>query len=69
MTDISTGMTLPDLSCVAALYALQNSMMLRPADPRAGPMGGDGLALPASIANLMIDTTAARGIPIACVCF
>lgn len=58
MTEISTGITSPALSCVAALYALQNSMMLRPAAPRAGPTGGAGLALPASMASLMIDITA-----------
>ena len=27
---ISTGMTVPTLSCVAALYSLQNCIMLRP---------------------------------------
>src|ERR1700710_1467392 len=34
-------------SCVLALNALQNSMMLRPRWPSAGPIGGDGLARPA----------------------
>eukprot|EP00962_Isochrysis_galbana_P022128 scaffold6568_cov126-Isochrysis_galbana.AAC.9 len=29
-------------------------MMFTPAEPRAGPMGGAGVALPASIASLMI---------------
>src|SRR5437588_54198 len=42
--------------CVWALNALQNSMMLRPRCPRAGPIGGDGLALPAGTCNLIIPT-------------
>ena len=40
------GMTF-SWSCVLALNALQNSMMLRPRWPKAGPIGGDGLAAPA----------------------
>src|SRR3954469_284064 len=45
---ITTGIGRPGSSfCVAALKALQNSMMLRPRWPSAGPMGGDGFALPA----------------------
>src|SRR5881397_2157541 len=41
-------------SCaVCALYALQNSMMLTPCWPRAGPTGGAGLAIPALICSLM----------------
>lgn len=43
---------------VAALYSLQNPMMLTPAAPRAGPTGGEGLALPAGRASLMIFDTA-----------
>src|SRR5471032_1937116 len=35
------------MSCVLALKALQNSMMLRPRWPSAGPMGGEGFAAPA----------------------
>src|SRR5271156_679652 len=42
--------------CVCALNALQNSMMLRPRWPNAGPIGGDGLALPAGTCNLIIPT-------------
>src|SRR5579883_3423653 len=38
---------------VAALNALQNSMMLRPRWPRAGPIGGEGLAFPAGTCSLM----------------
>src|SRR5512146_3045338 len=43
--------------CVWALNALQNSMMLRPRWPRAGPIGGDGLAFPAGTCNLINPTT------------
>src|SRR5580693_5108464 len=41
---------------VCALNALQNSMMLRPRCPSAGPIGGDGLALPAGTCSLIIPT-------------
>src|SRR6266567_2983212 len=41
---------------VCALNVLQNSMMLRPRWPRAGPIGGDGLALPAGTCSLIIPT-------------
>src|SRR5947209_5307714 len=44
---ISTGMTLPGLSSVAALYCLQNSMVCTPWGPSAVPTGGAGVALPA----------------------
>src|ERR1700742_1118849 len=47
-------MTVPRWLSVAALYALQNSMMLTPCWPSAGPTGGAGLACPAWICNLMI---------------
>src|SRR4029079_14474526 len=41
-------------SCaVCALNALQNSMMLRPCWPSAGPTGGAGLACPPGICSLM----------------
>src|ERR1700688_2368156 len=36
---------------VCALNALQNSMMLRPRWPSAGPIGGGGLAAPAGTCN------------------
>src|SRR5215218_2775934 len=52
-TEISTGMTLPRCDSVAALYALQNSMMLTPCWPSAGPTGGAGVAAPALIWSLM----------------
>src|ERR1035437_2734099 len=41
-----TGRTFPCLSCVLALNCLQNSMMLIPLEPSAGPIGGAGLACP-----------------------
>src|SRR3954447_1930341 len=47
-------MTFPRCDSVAALYALQNSMMLTPCWPSAGPTGGAGLAAPAWICSLMI---------------
>src|SRR3954454_1554264 len=53
-TEISTGTTSPRCDSVAALYALQNSMMLTPCWPSAGPTGGAGLAMPALICSLMI---------------
>src|ERR1700677_4767450 len=50
-------MTLPRCDSVAALYALQNSMMLTPCWPRAGPTGGAGLASPAWICSLISPVT------------
>jgi hypothetical protein len=55
-TVISAGTTVPRWDSVAALYALQNSMMLTPWGPRAVPTGGAGVAAPAGI---WILTTAA----------
>src|SRR6185437_13363831 len=53
-TLISTGVIRPAFGpCVAALNALQNSMMLTPCWPSAGPTGGAGLAWPAGICSLM----------------
>src|SRR5690606_20395052 len=46
-TVISSGMTLPRLSAVASLSALQISMMFTPRCPGAGLRGGAGLAAPA----------------------
>ena len=49
-----TGIGMPcSISPVAALNALQNSMMFRPRWPRAGPTGGEGFACPAGISSLM----------------
>src|ERR1043165_1962669 len=45
-------------SCaVCALNALQNSMMLTPCWPSAGPTGGAGFACPPGICSLMIVST------------
>src|SRR3954470_15422320 len=53
---MSTGMIWPRWFSVAALYALQKSMMLMPWGPNAVPTGGAGVAPPAWI---WIFTTAA----------
>ena len=51
---ITTGIGRPgSIFCVWALNALQNSMMLRPRWPSAGPIGGLGFALPAGTCSLM----------------
>ena len=52
-TVIATGRTFPALSCVRALNCLQNSMMLTPFAPKAGPTGGEGFAAPPLTCNLM----------------
>src|SRR5689334_4115649 len=44
---ISTGITLPRMDSVWALYALQKSMMFTPWGPSAVPTGGAGVAAPA----------------------
>src|SRR6185369_13854913 len=55
---ITTGSIRPGSTFwVWALNALQNSMMFRPRWPSAGPMGGDGFALPAGTWSLMKPTT------------
>ena len=48
-TVISTGMIVPVSAWVRELNALQNSMMLTPCWPSAGPTGGAGFAAPAGI--------------------
>src|SRR6202043_1785340 len=54
---MTTGIGIPGSRFwVCALNALQNSMMLRPRWPSAGPIGGDGLALPAGTWSLIIPT-------------
>src|SRR2546421_10271374 len=50
-------MIVPASLCVWALKALQNSMMLTPCWPSAGPTGGAGLAAPAGICSLIIVRT------------
>src|SRR3990172_3643639 len=52
-TVITTGMIIPSWDAVFALNALQNSMMLTPCCPRAGPTGGEGFAFPRG--NLELD--------------
>src|SRR5438445_1809112 len=52
-TVISTGMMRPFSCAVCALNALQNSMMLTPCWPSAGPTGGAGLAWPPGIWSLI----------------
>src|ERR1039457_4970643 len=42
---------------VCALNALQNSMRERPREPKAGPIGGEGLAAPAGTCNLRNPVT------------
>src|SRR5699024_2006097 len=51
-TVISTGIIVPAFSCVAALKALQNSIILIPASPKAVPTGGAGLGWPPRICSL-----------------
>src|SRR2546421_4610887 len=52
-TVISTGMMRPFSCAVCVLNALQNSMMLTPCWPSAGPTGGAGFACPPGICSLM----------------
>src|SRR6218665_385230 len=49
-----TGSTLPACSWVLALNCLQNSIMFTPLAPKAGPIGGEGLAAPPLICNFTI---------------
>src|SRR5688572_26432978 len=46
---ISTGTIVPRWASVAALYALQKSMIATPCGPSAVPTGGAGVAAPAGI--------------------
>jgi hypothetical protein len=50
-------MIVPRIDSVAALYALQNSMMLTPCGPSAVPTGGAGVAAPAFKAILTSAAT------------
>src|SRR5260370_23559487 len=53
-----TGIGMPfSWSCFFALKDLQNSMMLRPRWPSAGPIGGDGLADPAGTCSFRYPVT------------
>src|SRR3972149_718769 len=58
-TVTTTGIINPSGSFaeVRALNFLQNSMMLAPCWPSAGPTGGAGVALPAGICSLIIAVT------------
>src|SRR3990170_1734485 len=47
----------PAWEAVFSLYSLQKPMMFTPCWPSAGPTGGAGFALPASICSLMIART------------
>src|SRR3954452_10754824 len=52
-TVISTGIVVPMSLAVWALNALQNSMMLMPCWPSAGPTGGAGDACPPGACSLI----------------
>src|SRR3989304_10089996 len=52
-----TGVIMPCWAWVAALNALQNSMMFTPRWPNAGPTGGVGFACPAGVCNLISPIT------------
>src|SRR5210317_984178 len=52
-TVIITGMIVSPCCWVLALKALQNSIILTPCCPSAGPTGGEGLAPPAGICNFI----------------
>src|SRR3954452_573053 len=56
-TVITTGITVPASCWVCALNALQNSMMLMPCWPRAGPTGGAGDAWPPTACSLIVVRT------------
>src|SRR5215467_12069123 len=53
----TTGRISPYCELVWALKPLQNSMMLTPCWPRAGPTGGEAFALPAGICSFTIAWT------------
>src|SRR6202041_2606109 len=56
-TVITTGISVPVSLEGCALKALQNSMMLIPCWPSAGPTGGAGLACPAFACSLIVVRT------------
>src|SRR5262245_28964386 len=56
-TLIWAGTTSPRCDSVAALYALQNSMMFTPCWPSAGPTGGAGVAWPAFSCSVKVLTS------------
>ena len=56
-TDMTTGSTTPGRSLVRSLNCLQNSMILRPCWPKAGPIGGAGFAWPPFTCSLIFVTS------------
>src|SRR4051812_18958706 len=55
---MTTGIGVPFSNlALCELKFLQNSMMLRPRWPSAGPIGGDGLAAPAGTCNFRNPVT------------
>src|SRR5512145_3353324 len=54
---ITTGRIIPSWLWVCALKLLQNSMMLTPCCPSAGPTGGEGFAFPAGSCSFTCATT------------
>jgi hypothetical protein len=56
-TEITTGIVIPGWLAVLSLNSLTNCIILTPLEPKAGPTGGAGVALPASICNLITLTT------------
>src|SRR5262249_27370561 len=52
-TVITTGIVISPMLAVRALKVLQNSIMLTPCCPSAGPIGGAGFALPAGTWSLI----------------
>src|SRR6202007_499668 len=55
---ITTGIGRPgSIDWVCAFHDLQNPLVFRPRCPSAGPIGGEGLALPAGTCSLMNPTT------------
>jgi len=53
----TTGIIIPGWFAVLSLNSLTNCIILTPLEPNAGPTGGAGVALPASICNLITLTT------------
>src|SRR2546429_3667905 len=56
-TVMTTGITIPAWSLVAALNSLQKAMMLTPCWPSAGPTGGAGVCRPPGNFQFFFPTT------------
>lgn len=54
--EIIAGIIIPSCPCVFALNCLQNSIILIPCCPNAGPTGGAGFACPAGTCSLTCAT-------------